>query len=78
MSDSSRHGANASLSKILLAQLGATGSRVQTNASGATRELSYRDLERFALVKETKIQEGTSPVLSGQRSTTSASTLGAR
>jgi hypothetical protein len=66
VSVSARHGANASLSKVLLAQLGATGSRVQTNASGATRELSYRDLERFALVNETKIQEATSPILSGQ------------
>jgi AAA domain-containing protein len=63
---SARHAANVSLSKFLLAQLGATGSRVQINASGATRELSYRDLERFALVNETKIQESTSPVLSGQ------------
>ena len=63
---SARHGANVSLSKILLAQLGAADKRVQTNAAGATRDLSYRDLERFAIVNETKIQEGTSPVLTGQ------------
>lgn len=68
VSVSARHSANVSLSKVLLEQLGATGSRVQTNASGATRELSYRDLERFALVNETKIQEATSPVLSGSTS----------
>jgi AAA domain len=74
VSVSARHGANVSLSKVLLTQLGATGSRVQTNASGATRELSYRDLERFALVNETKIQEGTSPVLSGQYVTKTAET----
>lgn len=66
VSVSARHGANISLSKILLAQLGAADKRVQTNASGATRELSYRDLERFSLVNETKIQEATSPVLTGQ------------
>jgi hypothetical protein len=66
VSVSARHGANVSLSKILLAQLGAADKRVQTNASGATRELSYRDLERFSIVNETKIQEGTSPVLTGQ------------
>ena len=71
---SARHNASVSLSKVLLAQLGATGSRVQTNAAGATRELSYRDLERFALVNETKIQEGTSPVLSGQYVTKTAET----
>lgn len=63
---SARHGANASLSKVLLAQLGAADRRVQTNAAGATRDLSYRDLERFSIVNETKIQEGTSPVLTGQ------------
>ena len=66
VSVSARHGSNISLSKILLAQLGAADKRVQTNASGATRELSYRDLERFAIVNETKIQEGTSPILTGQ------------
>ena len=49
---SARHGAHFSLSKILLAQLGAADKRVQTNASGATRDLSYRDLERFSIVNE--------------------------
>ncbi len=66
MSVSARHGANVSLSKMLLGQLGAAEKRVQTNASGATRDLSYRDLERFSIVNETKIQEDTSPVLTGQ------------
>jgi len=66
MSVSARHSAKVSLSKILLAQLGALDKRVQTNAAGETRDLSYRDLERFSIVNETKIQEGTSPVLTGQ------------
>jgi prefoldin subunit 5 len=71
---SARHGANVSLSKILLAQLGAADKRVQINAAGATRDLSYRDLERFAIVNETKIQEATSPVLSGQYTSKTAET----
>jgi len=71
---SARHGANVSISKILLAQLGAADKRVQTNAGGATRDLSYRDLERFSVVNETKIQEGTSPVLTGQYTTKTAET----
>ena len=71
---SARHGARASLSKTLLEQLGAAGKRIQTNAAGATRDLSYRDLERFAIVSETKIQEDTSPVLTGQYTTKTAET----
>ena len=51
---SARHGAKTSLSKILLEQLGAADKRIQTNAAGATRDLSYRDLERFSIVNETK------------------------
>jgi hypothetical protein len=70
---SARHG-NASLSKILLAQLGANDKRIRTNATGATRELSYRDLERFSIVNETKIQEGISPVLTGQYITKTSET----
>jgi hypothetical protein len=71
---SARHGANVSLSKILLTQLAAADKRVQTNAAGATRDLSYRDLERLAIVNETKIQEGTSPVLTGQYTSKTAET----
>lgn len=63
---SARHSAKVSLSKILLDQLGAADKRIRTNAAGETRPLSYRDLERFAIVNETKIQERTSPVLTGQ------------
>jgi hypothetical protein len=61
-----RHGAKVSLSKILLEQLGAASARIQTKAAGETRDLSFRDLDAYALVNETKIQAATSPVLSGQ------------
>jgi hypothetical protein len=66
VSVSARHSAKVSLSKILLEQLGAAGARIQTKAAGETRDLSFRDLDMYALVNETKIQAGTSPVLSGQ------------
>lgn len=66
VSVSARHSAKVSLSKILLEQLGAAGARIQTKAAGATRDLSFRDLDSYALINETKIQAETSPVLSGQ------------
>ncbi|NVO14887.1 MAG: AAA family ATPase [Rhodoplanes sp.] len=72
ISISAKHGAKESLSKFLLAQLNASGKRIQTSASGGTRDLSYRDIERFAIVNETKIQEATSPVLTGQYVTKTA------
>lgn len=71
---SATHGAKTSLSKFLLATLGALGARIRTNAAGTTRELSFRDLERFCLVNETKIQDEGSPVLSGQYVTKTAET----
>jgi hypothetical protein len=74
ISVSARHGAKTSLSKVLLEQLGAADKRMQTNASGGTRDLSYRDLERFSIVNETKIQEDTSPVLTSQYTTKTAET----
>ena len=63
---SARHSAKESLSKFLLAQLGALGCRIQTKAAGETRDLSFRNLDLYALVDETKIQARTSPVLTGQ------------
>jgi hypothetical protein len=63
---SARHGAKTSLSKTLLEQLGAFGARIRIRAAGDTRDLSYRDLEKYALITETKIQDTTSPVLTGQ------------
>lgn len=63
---SSRHGAKASLSKMLLSALGADGKRIRTNAAGTTRDLSFRDLNRLSLVNEAKVQDAGSPVLTGQ------------
>jgi hypothetical protein len=66
VSVSAQHSAQNSLSRLLLAQVGAANARVRTDASGKTRDLSFRDLERHALVGEAKIQDGSSPVLFGQ------------
>ncbi|MBN9017036.1 MAG: AAA family ATPase [Rhizobiales bacterium] len=74
VSASAQHAAQNSLSRLLLAQLGAANARVRTDASGKTRDLSFRDLERHTLVSETKIQDGSSPVLSGQFVTKTAET----
>lgn len=74
VSVSAQHGSQNSLSRLLLAQLGAVNARVRTDASGKTRDLSFRDLERHSLVSETKIQDGSSPVLSGQFVTKTAET----
>lgn len=63
---SPRANAKASLSRILLEQLGGSGKRMRTKASGETKDLSFRDLDIYSLVNETKIQAATSPVLSGQ------------
>jgi hypothetical protein len=71
---SAQHSAKASLSKLLLAQLGANAARIRTDANGKTRDLSFRDLGRHALVNETKIQDALSPVLSGQYVTKTAET----
>ncbi|WP_174300474.1 hypothetical protein [Caulobacter sp. S45] len=74
ISVSAQHGAQNSLSRLLLAQVGAADARVRVDASGKTRDLSFRDLERHSLVNETKIQDGSSPVLSGQFVTRTAET----
>src|SRR5271166_1911571 len=71
---SARHSAKVSLSKILLDQLGAGGARVQIRAAGDTRDLSFRDLDNYALITESKIQAPTSPVLTGQYVTKTAET----
>ncbi|TNC46258.1 hypothetical protein FHG66_19135 [Rubellimicrobium rubrum] len=71
---SAQHSAQISLSRMLLAQVGAKDARVRTDASGKTRDLSFRDLQRLALVSETKIQDVSSPVLSGQFVTKTAET----
>lgn len=71
---SAQHSAQNSLSRILLAQIGAGNARIRTDAQGKTRDLSFRDIERHALITETKIQESSSPVVSGQFVTRTAET----
>lgn len=76
---SARNNAKVSFSKFLLANLpsgnvAADNARIRTNAAGQTRELSFRDLDLFALVNETKIQAPLSPILSGQYITKTAET----
>ena len=71
---SAQHGGKDSLSKFLLAGLGASGARIRTNAKGKTRDLSFRDLIKVAIVDETEIQDAKSPILSGQYVTRTAET----
>jgi hypothetical protein len=71
---SAQHSAKSSLSKMLLEQLGAGGVRIRTDAAGKTRDLSFRDLERHALINEAKIQQPLSPIVSGQYVTKTAET----
>jgi hypothetical protein len=76
---SARHNAKSSLSKFLLSHLSAgnvaaNNARIRTNARMETRELSFRDLDIYALVNETKIQAPTSPILSGQYTSKTAET----
>jgi hypothetical protein len=63
---SAKHSAKSSLSKKLLAQLGAPDARIRTNASGTTRDLSFRDLAKHAIITELKIQDTYSPIVTGQ------------
>jgi len=71
---SAQHSAANSLSRMLLGQLGVSNARIRTDATGKTRDLSFRDLARLSLVNETKIQDTLSPVLSGQYITKTAET----
>lgn len=63
---SAKHSAKNSLSKILLEQIGASNSRIRIDASGKTRDLSFRDLSKHILIDEAKIQNSLSPILTGQ------------
>jgi predicted nucleic acid-binding Zn-ribbon protein len=65
VSVSGRHGAKASLSTILLTNLGAFGARMRVKA-GELRDIRFTDLKFYALVDETRIQDRRSPVLTGQ------------
>lgn len=48
VSVSALHSAQNSLSRLLLASIGAANARVRTDASGKTRDLSFRDLGRLS------------------------------
>lgn len=79
VSMSARSNAKASFSKFLLEKLGngnvaATDARIRTNASGTTRDFSFRDLGIYSLVNETKILSDSSPIWSGQYVTKTAET----
>jgi hypothetical protein len=54
------------VSQFLLSLIGLRGKMIATNASGAKRFLSFRDLSRYCLVDETSILSESSPALSGQ------------
>jgi hypothetical protein len=76
---SARSNAKASLSKFLLEKIGngnvvAANARIRTNASGATREFSFRDLGIYSLVNETKIMSDSSPIWTGQYTSKTAET----
>lgn len=79
VSMSARSNARASLSKFLLEKIGngnvtAANARIRTNASGATREFSFRDLGIYSLVNETKVMSDSSPIWTGQYITKTAET----
>jgi len=43
-----------------------SGKKIRTNASGLTRNISYRDISRFIMVDENRIITDSSPIVSGQ------------
>jgi hypothetical protein len=59
-------GTDKSVSQLLLGHCGLKGRRVRTNAHGKTRELSFRDVGRFAIISEESIISQRTPVESGR------------
>jgi len=57
---------DATISHLLLAMTGLIGRKVRTNARGATRNLSFRDVAHLFMVDEEEVIAERSPVLSGQ------------
>jgi hypothetical protein len=57
---------NRNLSQYLLEHLKLAGKQVATNASGNKRSVNMRDIAKFCIVDETRIQSEVSPVESGQ------------
>lgn len=66
-----KHAANDpdTVSAFLLGLSGLTGKRVRTDAAGATRPVSFRDLSHLALVDEESVMTDRSPAISGQYTT---------
>ncbi|WP_068816474.1 hypothetical protein [Phormidesmis priestleyi] len=60
------HGNPSTLSTYLLSLIGLAGKYVQKNQQGITNSLSFRNLARLILVKESDITKELSPLLSGQ------------
>jgi len=60
------HGNSSTLSTYLLSLIGLAGKYVQKNQQGITNSLSFRNLARLILVKESDITKELSPLLSGQ------------
>lgn len=71
---SSKHSAaeKDSVSHYLLGLAGLLDKKVRTNKQGKTREVSFRDLARLVLVDEETIISRTSPILTGQYTTSTA------
>ena len=60
------------LSYALLERSGLISKRLRKNVAGDTRSLSFRDLARLCIVTEEEIQGRSSPLLSGQYTTTTS------
>jgi predicted ATP-dependent endonuclease of OLD family len=60
------HGNPITLSTYLLSLIGLAGKYVQKNQQGTTNSLSFRNLAKLILVKESDITKELSPLLSGQ------------
>lgn len=71
---SAKHSADDkdSVSRYLLGLSGLTGKKVRKNKQGVTREVSFRDLARLILVDEETVISETSPILTGQYTTSTA------
>ena len=61
------HGNLSTLSAYLLSTIGLAEKYVRKNQQGSTDSLSFRNLARLILVKESDITKDSSPILSGQR-----------
>lgn len=66
LKDTHEAGNDETVSHLLLSITGLVDKKVRTNARGATRTLSFRDICRLVIVDEEKVIAERSPVLSGQ------------